>query len=179
MKKLIVIGVMTLAAMFVALGVAPSANAYPETSCNVTVDAQKVESGTKLKVHGESQLVVTDDGLGRAAAPGTTWTATFNGDTVTKTSDEFNTTFAVPEVSTETVLTLTVKAKMTGATDACEKSLNITVRPDGTLVNPPDDQLPNTGGPRMILLIAGLGLVVAGGVAIQQSRKRHERVAAV
>lgn len=170
MKKLIVIGATTLAALGVALGVAPSANAYPETSCNVTVDAQKVESGTKLKVEGDSALVVTDSP--RASVAGAQWRAEFNGVVRTATADHFTTTFPVPKVSTKTVLVLTVQAVMPDATTTCEKMLNITVLPSGTDVVPPDHHLPNTGGPRLALLFAGIGLVLAGGVAIQQARRR-------
>ena len=177
MKKLIVIGVTTLAAMFVALGVAPSAHAYPETSCNVTVNAQKAESGTILKVHATSQQITTDDGLGRAAADSVSWRAEFNGVVREANTDVFDTTFTLPKVSSETSFLLTVQAVMPDASTTCEKSLNITVVPGGTTLVPPEE-LPNTGGPRMILLVAGLGLVAMGGVAIRQSRRRHEGVTA-
>lgn len=172
MKKLIVIGATTLAALGVALGVAPSANAYPETSCNVTVDAQKVESGSKLTVDADSTLIVTDNP--RAAVAGTKWRAEFDGNVRTATADHFTTTFPVPKVTAKTVLVLTVQAIMPDATTTCEKTLNITVLPGGTDVVPPDHHLPNTGGPRLALLVAGIGLVLVGGVAIQQARRRAE-----
>jgi LPXTG-motif cell wall-anchored protein len=174
MKKLIVIGVLTLAAGFAALGVAPSASAYPETSCNVTVSAQKVDSGSALKVHAESQTVTTDDGHGRVAATTVHWRAEFDGTVKQANADVFNTTFDVPKVTEKTVLVLTVNAVMPDATTTCEKSLNITVLPGGTTVSPPGSHLPNTGGPRMILLIGGLLLVGAGAVTVRQSRRRHE-----
>ncbi|MCX6394882.1 MAG: LPXTG cell wall anchor domain-containing protein [Propionibacteriales bacterium] len=171
MKKLIVIGVTTLAALFVAFGFAPSANAYPQTSCKVTINAQKVFGGTKLKVSAEAQKVVTDDGLGRAAVDTTSWIAEFNGVTKTAQSDSFAATFNVPEVDAETVLTLRVQAMMAGVTPACEQSLNITVLPGSAVVTPPGGTLPNTGGPHLSLLIGGLGLVAAGSIAIRQSRR--------
>lgn len=171
MKKLIVIGVTTLAALFVAVGFAPSANAYPQTSCKVTISAQKVFEGTKLDVSAQAQKVVTDDGLGRAAATTTSWTAEFNGVTKKVTADTLDVTFNVPEVEAKTVLTLHVQALMPDVTEACDQSLNITVLPGGTDVSPPGT-LPNTGGPRLSLLFGGLGLVAAGALAIRQSRRR-------
>lgn len=176
MKKLIVIGVTTLAALFVALGFAPSANAYPQSSCKVTINAQKVFEGTKLEVTGEAQEFITDDGLGRASATTTTWTAEFNGVTKTSESDTLNVTFDVPEVEAKTVLTLNVQAIMPNDRATCEQSLNITVLPGGTEVNPPGG-LPNTGGPRLSLLFGGLGLVGVGALAIRQSRRRGVHLA--
>lgn len=169
MKKLIVIGVTTLAALFVAFGFAPTANAYPQTSCKVSVNAQKVLEGTKLKVNAEATKVVTDDGLGRAAAAPNSWTADFNGITKTSESEKLNVTFDVPDVDSRTVLTLRVQATVPGVADACDQSLNITVLPGSTETNPPG--LPNTGGPRLSLLLGGVGLVLVGGLAIRQSRR--------
>lgn len=176
MKKLIVIGVTTLAALFVALGFAPSANAYPQTSCKVTINAQKVFGGTKLEVTAEAMKVITDDGLGRAAATTTTWTAEFNGVTKNVEADTLDVTFDVPEVDAKTVLTLNVQAVVPDVTEACDQSLNITVLPGGTEVSPPGT-LPNTGGPRLSLLFGGLGLVGAGALAIRQSRRRGMHLA--
>lgn len=170
MKKLIVIGVATLAALFVAFGFAPSANAYPQTSCKVTVSAQKVLEGSKLKVTAEAQKVVTDDGLGRSAATTNSWRADFDGVVKTANSEKLNVTFNVPEVDAKTVLTLHVQSTVPGVAEACDQSLNVTVLPDGTSIVPPGN-LPNTGGPHLSLLIGGFGLVAAGGVAIRQSRR--------
>lgn len=170
MKKLIVLGVSALAAVFVVFGFTPSANAYPQTSCKVTLSAQKVVGGSVLSVTGEAQTVVTDDGLGRAAATTNDWRAEFNGVVKNRDADVLNVNFDVPEVDAETVLTLNVRAIMPGVTEACEQSLDITVLPGGTEVDPPGG-LPNTGGPHLSLLIGGFGLVAAGGLAIRQSRR--------
>ena len=173
MKKLIVIGATALTTLFLAFGVAPAAQAYPETTCNVTVDAQTVDSGSKVHVHGTAETMTTDDGLGRQSAePTIHWVATFNGQTHTADEDVFDTTFDVPEVDVVTHYTLHVKAVMPGGTPTCERSLVITAEP--TSVSPPGHpHLPNTGGPRLILLIAGLALVVVGAVSIRMSRKER------
>lgn len=173
MKKLAMIGATAIAAVCVVLGVVPAASAYPDLSCNVTVDAQKVNSGAKLEVTATSQQITTPRVAGRAAADAVDWRATFNGAVHTSHAAVLHTSFTVPTVKTEHVFVLHVRAVMADGTTTCEKSLNITVSPGGTHVNPPGG-LPNTGGPRLILLIAGLALVIAGGVAIRQSRKGHD-----
>lgn len=174
MKKLAIIGAMILAAMFVAVGVAPSANAYPDVSCNVTVNAQKVNSGAQLKVTATSQQFSTPRLAARAAADAVDWRAEFNGHVHTAHAATFHTTFNVPTVKAEKVITLHVRAVTADGTTSCVKTLNITVEPGGTTVSPPGGHLPDTGGPRLLLLIGGLALVVAGGVAIRQSRKGHD-----
>lgn len=169
MKKLIVMGAITLAAMAVALGAAPTASAYPETSCNVTVNAQKVHAGSQLRVTGTSQE--TTSSSPRLAAASVHWRATFNGVTKTANATVFHATFAVPSEKVQTQILLTVRAVQPDATD-CQKSLNITVLPSGLSVSPPGDHLPNTGGPRLIFLIAGIVLVLGGAGAVWQSRRR-------
>lgn len=170
MKKLIVIGATALAAWFLAIGYAPSAHAYPQTSCKVTLNAQKVLSGSKLHVTAEAQKVVTDDGLGKAAAAPNQWHAEFNGETRDVSSEALDVTFDVPEVAETTTYQLVVQTTMPGVSDPCSQTLDIVVEPGSTVVEPPGG-LPNTGGPHLSLLIGGLGLVVAGGVAIRQSRR--------
>jgi LPXTG-motif cell wall-anchored protein len=167
MKKLIVIGATAFAAIFVALGSAPSAYADPETSCSVTVSAQQVLSGSELQVTAESQQTTTNSP--RTAVVGTHWSADFNGVTKSGVANVFKTSFAVPTVTAETTLVLTVHAVMPDATTNCEKSLNITVEPSGLAVNPPN-HLPNTGGPSRWFLIFGAALVLIGGAAVQQGR---------
>lgn len=170
MKKLIVIGATALAALFLALGYAPSAQAYPQTSCKVDLNAQKVLSGSKLHVTAEAQTVVTDDGLGKVAAVPNKWHAEFNNETRDVTADVLDITFDVPEVTERTTFQLVVQSIMPGVTAACGQTLDIVVEPGSTSVAPPG-HLPNTGGPHLSLLIGGFGLVAAGGVAIRQSRR--------
>ena len=171
MKKLIVIGATALAALFVVLGYASSAQAYPQTSCKVTLNAQKVLSGSKLHVTAEAQKVVTDDGLGRVAAVPNKWHAEFNGETRDVTADVLDVTFTVPEVTQTATYKLVVQSIMPGVTAACGQTLDIVVQPGGTSVSPPGGHLPTTGGPHLSLLIGGLGMVVAGGFAVRQSRR--------
>ena len=169
MKKLIVIGATALATLFAVLGVAPAAQAYPEGVCNLEVSAQVVNSGESITATGTYSVV--DDGARASALSDTTWEMTFNGDTRNGTGETFTQTFKAPTVAEPTVYKLSAVA--TGDAGTCSRSVNVTVLPNGTTVKPPGDELPNTGGPRLILLIVGLGLVVAGAVSIRMSRKER------
>lgn len=167
MKKLIVIGATALTTLFVVLGFAPSAFAYPEGVCNLEVSAQVVNSGESITATCSYQLVETNPRASTAAD--TTWVMTFNGETRTGKGATFTQTFKAPEVTKPTTFKLTSVG--TGDAGTCSRSVNITVLPNGTVSPPKGPHLPNTGGPRLILLIAGFALVIAGAFAIRQSRK--------
>jgi len=170
MKKLIVIGLTALAGVVASIGVAPAAHAYPEAVCTLVVSAQVVNSGDEITA---TCSLETTDSAGRSAADSDTeWEMTFNGETRTGTGSSFTATFTAPEVSERTELTL-LSVGVNGET-TCQRTATITVLPAGDQVTPPDDGLPGTGGPRLALLFAGVGLVLAGGVAIRQSRKGND-----
>lgn len=172
MKKLIVTGATALATLFVVLGLAPSASAYPELTCNLTVDVQVLYEGESFTATGNAEEMEVSP---RASATGDdiAWTMTFDDDTRTGHGAVFTQKFTTPDVDKTTVIPLVAKA--TNAAGTCTHTVNITVMPNGTIVTPPKNphHLPNTGGPRLIILILGLGLVGAGAVAIRQSRRRH------
>jgi uncharacterized surface anchored protein len=170
MKKLIVIGATALATLFVVLGVAPSAQAYPEGSCNLEVSAQTVNSGETITA--TATYTVVDNAARVSALSDTEWVMTFNGDTRTGTGETFTQSFEAPEVTEPT--TFPLKATGTGDAGTCTRTVNVTVLPNGQTVPPKGPHMPNTGGPRLILLIVGLGLVAAGAIAIRQSRKSHD-----
>ena len=169
MKKLVAIGVSALAAMFVAAVLAPSAYAYPELTCNLTVDHQVVTAGSTFTATGTAAEV---EKAARAAAAGdnVTWLMTWGEQTRTGAGAVFEQTFTAPDVTSQTVIRMVAKA--TSAAGNCQHALNVTVVPSGAQVSPAGDEvIPNAGGPRLILLIAGVGLVVAGGFAVRQARK--------
>jgi hypothetical protein len=174
MKKLVVLGLTTLVAMLGLVVLAPAAQAYPDLSCSVDLDAQTVNGGDSFTATGTSQQFSTPRLSGRAAADAVNWEMSFNGDVRTGTGETFTQTFQVPVVAKIKKIPLHAKAVMPGGTPSCEKTVDITILPGGTTVEPPGGGLPNTGGPRLVLLLAGLGLVIAGGVAIRQSRKGHD-----
>lgn len=171
MKKLIVIGLTALAGLVSAIGIAPAAHAYPEAVCTLELSAQIVNSGDEFTA--TCSITVTDSAARVSAASDTEWLMTFNGETRTGTGSSFTATFVAPAVTERTELTLSSVG--TNGDLTCQRSAMITIVPAGDQVTPPDDDgLPGTGGPRLALLFAGLGLVVAGGVAIRQSRKGHD-----
>ncbi len=173
MKKLVAIGAAALVAMFMAVGLAPAASAYPEAVCNLVVSPTVVHPGDVVTVHCSLDTVDSPRVLGRAAAGADThWVVTFAGLTRTGTGESFTTHFTAPTVISSTVYSVHSVGhdSVTGVT--CDRSVNITDLPNN-VVNPPHGGLPNTGGPKLILLIAGIALALVGGIAIQQSRKRH------
>ena len=168
MKKLIVFGATALAALVMVFGFAPAASAYPEGVCDLEVSAQVVNSGETITA--TCHYSVVDSSARKQAGDDVHWVMTFNGETRTGTGETFTATFTAPEVDSPTSFTLTSTG--TGPAGTCSRSVNLTVLPNGS-TEPPKNPLPNTGGPRLVLLIAGLALVGAGAVSIRVSRKEQ------
>jgi hypothetical protein len=170
MKKLIVIGATALTTLFMVLGFSPSAFAYPEGVCDLEVSAQVVNSGDTITA--TCHYSVVDNSARKQAGEDIHWVMTFNGQTRTGTGETFTATFKAPEVDTPTTFKLTSTG--TGPAGTCSRSVNVTVLPNGT-VSPPGGgpHLPDTGGPRLFLLLAGFALVVGGAVAIRVSRREQ------
>lgn len=175
MKKLLLIASALLLTSLGMAGFASSASAYPETSCDVSVSAQIVNAGDNFTATGTAQQTTTGNRSARAAAAAVTWTVTFNGEVRHATGSTFRMTFKAPSVTTKTTFPLTAKAVMPDATTHCQRTVDITVEPGG-IVSPPGGCtglcLPNTGGPRLAILIAGVALLVGGAYAVRQSRAK-------
>jgi len=167
MKKALLAAAALFVALFVTVGIAPSASAYPELTCNVTVDSQVVNEGDQFTATAEAAVVES-----RVSAEGDdiSWVMTFHGATRTGTGAVFQQTFTAPAVDATTKFKLTATADTAAGT--CTHSVDITVLPGGTVVEPPSGGLPNTGGPRLAFLIFGVALVLAGGTAVGVARRR-------
>lgn len=175
MKKVLLIVAAMIGALFAAVGTTSPAFAYPELNCNVEVNAQTVNEGEKFVATGKANQFLTDDGQGRsarAAADSVTWEVTFNGIVRNPVGETFSETFTAPQVEETTKFRLTARATMPDATTTCEHSVDITVLPSGTVVTPPGEELPNTGGPRLELLFVGLVLLGLGAYAVKRGRKQ-------
>lgn len=167
MKKVLLASAAALVAVLATLGFAPAASAYPELTCNVTVDSQVVYEGEQFTATG----TVEEQSDGADIH----WVMTFNGETRTGTGTVFAQTFTAPDVSATAKFALT--AKVTSPSGTCQHSVDITVLPTGAVVEPPggsEGGLPNTGGPRLIFLIAGVALLVGGTGAVASARRRAQ-----
>jgi LPXTG-motif cell wall-anchored protein len=165
-KKVLSLVVAALVGLFALVGLAPAAQAYPEGVCDLEVSAQVVNSGESITA--TCTYSVVDNSARKSALSDTTWVMTFNGETRTGTGETFTQTFTAPSVTEPT--TFALKSTGTGDAGTCSRTVNITVLPDGSVVSPPGDDLPNTGGPNLWILLAGLGLVVAGTAVTLRSR---------
>lgn len=173
MKKVLLVAATVLVALLATLGFAPSASAYPELTCNVTVDPQVVFEGEQFTATATAAVIESSE---RAGAEGDDihWVMTFNGETRTGTGAVFTQSFTAPSVDERTTFPLT--AKSTSAAGTCQHVVDITVLPTGSVVEPPNQGggLPNTGGPRMIFLIAGVLLLLGGTGAVVTARRRAQ-----
>jgi LPXTG-motif cell wall-anchored protein len=174
MKKLASLVLVALIGVLASVGFASSASAYPDAQQNLTVDRQVLYGGESFTAFATSN--VTCD-----------WTLEWNGDSRDQTSEDFTTEYEAPVVTEITKIPLNgtclydtleeprIAAKA-AATGTFEKTIIITVLPRGSAVNPPTDgDLPNTGGPNLWILIAGLASVAAGAVVIRTSQRRGSK----
>lgn len=173
MKKLASFGVAVLIALFSALGLAPSAQAYPEPQFNLTVNHQVIYGGQQFTATATSE--VTCD-----------WTLEWNGDSRFKTASTFVTTYTAPVVTTITKIPLNAtcvyaaasarKSARAAADATWTRSVTITVLPNGSAVSPPSSggNLPNAGGPRLWIMLAGFGSLLAGAAVVVTARRRED-----
>ena len=181
MKKLASFGLMVMIALLAAVGFAPAANAYPDNQFNLVVDRQVMYGGESFTATATSNVVCD-------------WTLEWNGVVRTKTDPAiFNTTYKTPIVTQITKIPLhgtcayddgstRLGAKASARTmrvakaATWSKTIMITVLPRGSAVSPPGENLPNTGGPNMWLLLGGLGAVLAGAGVVVTSRRRATEI---
>jgi len=174
MNKLGMAIVIALMGVLATVGLAPAALAYPEAQQNLTVDRQSLYGGESFTAFATSNVSCD-------------WTLEWNGETRTQTSEDFTTSFEAPVVTEVTEIALNGScaydsleepraAAKAAAVATFEKTIIITVLPQGNAVSPPgDDDLPNTGGPNLWILIAGLASVLAGVVVIRSAKGRRTR----
>ena len=178
MKKIAIVCSTVLGVALVLLGTAPSASAYPDLTCNVTVDHQQVHPGETFTATGEASGV---DAMNKTLPPSAFhWTFTWNGVTQERTGSTVSVSFKAPHVKRTRTITLT--ARSSSPAGDCVRHIDITVGP--TVVSAPggghqqghgssSGGLPGTGGPEFWILVAGLVLLLGGGGAVAASRRRH------
>lgn len=171
MKKLGSLVLVAVIGAVASVALAASAQAYPDAQQNLTVDRQVLYGGESFTATATSN--VTCD-----------WTLEWNGDSRDRTAENFVTSYEAPVVTEITKIPLNgtclydtleeprVAAK-SAAVGTFQKTIMITVLPQGSAVNPPTDgNLPNTGGPNLWFLIAGLASVLGGIVVVRNAKRR-------
>lgn len=170
MKKLAVLCITALGAALLVLGTAPSASAYPDLSCQVTVSRQVLHPGQQFTVTGTTPVAV-DAQNQQIADSAIHWSFRWNGVTKTRTGRTASATFTAPRVTGTRHIPLT--ARNSNPVSDCVKHFDITVA--AVTVSAPHgggSGLPGTGGPTFWLLVAGLVLLLGGGGAALSSRRR-------
>lgn len=170
MKKSFAASLAAISGTMLVLSAAP-ADAYPDAAQNLTVDRQVLPGGEQFTATATSNVLCDD------------WTLSWNGDTRTRTAQDFVTTYTAPKVDEITKIPLhgtceyTVPVAQRSARTAeratWERTIMITVLPEGQAAPPNDDDglLPDTGGPTLWLLLAGAGLAGAGWVVIRSTKR--------
>ncbi|MCW2783629.1 MAG: hypothetical protein JWP74_146 [Marmoricola sp.] len=168
-KKVIALVLGAMFGVVALVGLAPSAQAYPDVVIDLTAHPQVLYGGQQYTATATSD--VTCD-----------WTLEWNGVSKTDTSERFVTKFTAPPVSKITKIPLhgtcdyTAPSGRTSARSAADdavwhRTIIITVLPRGSASSPPGSgTLPNTGGPSIWLLLAGLALAAGGATAVARSR---------
>lgn len=177
-KKVLSLGVAALVGLLAVIGLAPAAQAYPEVVIDLTAHPTVLYGGETFTATATSNVDCD-------------WTLEWNGDSRDKSaSQEFVTTYTAPDVTKITKIPLHGTCVYTlpdGATPVTGRSatsaaagplvtwkrtIMITVLPRGSAVSPPGEDLPNTGGPNLWILLAGLGLVGIGTAVTLRSRRK-------
>lgn len=175
MKKFALMGAVVLAGLVATIGFAGPAQAYPEVIIDLTVDRQVLYGGEHFTATATANVSCD-------------WTLEWNGDSRDKAaSTGFVTTYTAPEVTEVTKIPLhgtcdyllpdgatpVTGRAAAGPLTTWKRTIMITVLPRGA-VSPPGGELPNTGGPHLSLLLGGLGMIAAGGVAVARAKRSAE-----
>jgi hypothetical protein len=172
MKKYAAMLAAGLIAVLGLTALAPSAEAYPTVDMTLSLNLNRVVSG-----HTFVATTSTDTAC-------TTLALTFNGQTVTEPGSKFVHTFTAPIVTVVTPKIVTAVCTYTAVTGTSgtaisvtsqqmSRSATITIVPVSTGAgNSSGSGLPNTGGPSIGWLIAGIAALLAGAVAMVEGRRR-------
>jgi LPXTG-motif cell wall-anchored protein len=169
MKKLALLCIAALGSALLVLGTTSSVSAYPEVTCNVTVDRQVLDPGDSFTATGTATAI---DDQGNVVDPSNIhWTFRWNGTTKLRTGSPVHATFTAPQVTHTRTIRLTVRAETPQG--PCVHHFDITVQA-ASVAGPGGGggHLPNTGGPAFWILVAAL-LLLAGGGTVLATRKRH------
>jgi LPXTG-motif cell wall-anchored protein len=168
-KKVVVLCLAALGAALLMVGTAPAASAYPEQTCDVTVDRQVLDPGDSFTVTGKAAGVDASNQTLPSSA--FSWAFSWNGVTKHRTGAVASATFTAPHVTTTRKIRLT--ARSTSPLGECVRHLDITVVA-ASVAGPTGGGglLPSTGGPAFWLLVAAVALLLVGGGTVIRTRRR-------
>jgi LPXTG-motif cell wall-anchored protein len=169
-KKLAVLCLAALGAGLLVFAGAPAASAYPDLTCDVTVDRQTVLPGETFTATGRV-LVAVDSSNNPVPDSAIHWTFTWNGVTKARTGKLVHASFTAPQVTSTRTITLT--AKNTSPAGDCVHTIDVKVVA-ASVAGPTGGGglLPNTGGPAFWLLLAAVALLLVGGGTVIRTRRR-------
>jgi LPXTG-motif cell wall-anchored protein len=169
-KKLVVLCLAAVGAGLLVVSTAPAASAYPDLTCDVSVDRQVVHPGDTFTVTGRT-LVAVDSANNPVPSSAIHWTFKWNGVTKHRTGKVVHASFTAPKVSSTRTITLTAR----NSSPAGECTHDIDIKVQATSVAGPHTGgglLPNTGGPAFWLLLAAVALLLVGGGTVVRTRRR-------
>jgi LPXTG-motif cell wall-anchored protein len=174
MKKIAFAVVTAFAGLVVTLGLSSPAQAYPDVSITLTANPQVIYSGASFTATTASNVNCS-------------WAIDLDGNLHQGSGTSYATTYVAPKVTEITKFPMTgvcnyaAPAKAgrakAGALTTWKQTLTITVLPQGNAAAAPNDKgadLPNTGGPNRMFFASGLGLLIAGALAVFVARRRAE-----
>jgi len=169
MKKIAAACIAALGAALLVLGTAPSASAYPDLSCDLSVNRQTVEPGQTFTATGTAAGVDSSNQV--IPASDIQWTLRWNGVTKHRTGAVVSATFTAPKSAAGRTITLT--GRVTTPDGTCVRHIDIAVV-SSAVAGPTGGGglLPGTGGPAFWLLVAALVLLLGGGGAVLAARRR-------
>jgi LPXTG-motif cell wall-anchored protein len=169
MKKIAALCIAALGAALLVLGTTPSASAYPDLSCDVSVNHQVVKPGHTFTATGRASGVDASNQV--FADSDLRWTFRWNGVTKHRTGHLVTATFTAPHVTKSRKITLTGRVVTPSGT--CVRHIVITVASSSVSAPGGGGGLPNTGGPAFWLLVAALVLLLAGAGTVLTTRRRN------
>jgi LPXTG-motif cell wall-anchored protein len=180
--------VLLVAGLGITVGLAPAAQAYPDVTFHAAVSDQRVFSGQSFTATSSANVECA-------------WTHEWNGTSHRGVGQAFTSRFTAPDVQKRTVIPLHFSCTYVAAAGAgtvaassatWTRTLDVTVLPArsreavaapvtttgrtsnaaGLPANLDGSDLPDTGGPNVAFLVAGLVLLLSGAVAVRVARGR-------
>ncbi len=175
MKKYVFAVLAAIAALVVSLGgLTSSAQAYPDVRIDLGVNHPVVYGGEAFKATGTSNV-------------GCSWKLDWNDVVRQGSGAKYVASYTAPTVNRITKIPLSgvctyadpaASARTVATADTWDRTITVTVLPRASAASPASAgaDLPGTGGPNLVVLLSGLGLLLAGATAVRVARRRADEV---